>query len=144
MVNGSGVNGWARYVQTLFEEGTLIGLSDGQLLERFVARGEGASLEALVLRHGPMVWGVCRRVLGNHQDAEDAFQVSFLLLVRKAACVIPREMVANWLYGVAHQTLFKEKATTEKRRTRERQVTVMPEPAVHDPDLWNDLQPLLD
>jgi RNA polymerase sigma factor (sigma-70 family) len=91
-----------------------------------------------------MVWGVCRRVLGNHQDAEDAFQVSFLVLVRKAACVLPREMVANWLYGVAHQTALKAKATTAKRRTRERQVTVMPEPAIHDPDLWNDLQPLLD
>jgi RNA polymerase sigma factor (sigma-70 family) len=121
------------------------GLTDGQLLEDFIRRQDEAALAALVRRHGPMVWGVCRRLLGGrHQDAEDAFQVSFLVLVRKAASVKPREMVANWLYGVAYQTALKARTTTAKRRVRERQVTVMPEPAVHDPDLWDDVQPLLD
>jgi RNA polymerase sigma factor (sigma-70 family) len=120
------------------------GLTDGQLLEDFLSRQEGAALAALVRRHGPMVWGVCRRVLRNPHDAEDAFQATFLVLVRKAASVMPREMVANWLYGVAHQTALKARATAAKRRTRERQVTEMPEPAVAQPDLWRDLQPLLD
>ena len=120
------------------------GLTDGQLLEAYISRGEVAALAALVQRHGPMVWGVCRRVLRNHHDAEDAFQATFLVLVRKAASVVPREMVGNWLYGVDHQTALKARATTAKRRARERQVTEMSEPAVTEPALWDDLQPLLD
>ena len=120
------------------------GLTDGQLLEDYIRRHEEAALAALVHRHGPMVWGVCRRVLRNYHDAEDAFQATFLVLVRKAASVVPREMVANWLYGVAHQTARKARATTAKRGARERQLTQMPELAAADPERWDDLQPLLD
>src|SRR5215813_8941134 len=80
--------------------GTKTALTDGELLDAFLRRREEAALEALVWRHAPMVWGVCRRVLGDHHDAEDAFQASFLVLVRKATSVVPREMLANWLYGV--------------------------------------------
>src|SRR3954470_12116455 len=83
------------------------GLSDGQLLQNYLARREEVAFAALVHRHGPMVWGVCQRVLGSHHDAEDAFQATFLVLVRKAVSIVPREMVANWLYGVAHQTALK-------------------------------------
>src|SRR5215468_3990940 len=79
-------------------------LSDGQLLEHYLCSREESAFAALVCRHGPMVWGVCRRVLPSHQDAEDAFQATFLVLVRKAALVVPRERIANWLYGVARQT----------------------------------------
>ena len=91
-----------------------------------------------------MVWGVCRRVLRNHHDAEDAFQATFLVLVRKAASIVPRAMVANWLYGVARQTALKARATVAKKKGRERQVKEMPEPAAGEQDLWRDLQPLLD
>jgi RNA polymerase sigma factor (sigma-70 family) len=119
-------------------------LTDGQLLEDCLRRREEAALAALVHRHGPMVWGTCRRVLRNYHDAEDAFQATFLVLVRKAASVVPAEMVANWLYGVAHQTALKARATAAKRGARERQVTQMPEPAATDTELWDDLQPLLD
>jgi RNA polymerase sigma factor (sigma-70 family) len=120
------------------------GLTDGQLLAAFIEQRNEAAITALVRRHGAMVWGVCRRVLANHHDAEDAFQATFLVLVRKATAVVPREMVGNWLYGVACQTARKARTTTGKRKARERQVTAMPEPAAVEQDLWNDLQPLLD
>src|SRR5262245_27557654 len=120
------------------------GLTDGQLLEGFVSRREGDALAALVRRHGPMVWGVCRRVLANHHDAEDAFQATFLVLVRKANSIVPREMLANWLYGVAQQTALKARSTAVRRRTREKQVTAMPEPMREPRDRWDDLRPLLD
>src|SRR5262245_36587393 len=120
------------------------GLTDGQLLGAYISSRDQTALAALVRRHGPMVWGVCRRVLRNYHDAEDAFQATFLVLVRKAASIVPRAMVANWLYGVAHQTALKARTTAAKRKERERQVTQMPEPAAAEQDLWRDLQPLLD
>ena len=120
------------------------GLTDGQLLTDYLSRRDEAALAALVHRHGPMVWGVCRRVLHDHHDAEDAFQASFLVLVRKAGSIASRELLANWLYGVAHQTALKARATALKRKGRERQVTQMPEAAAAEQDLWHDLQPLLD
>lgn len=120
------------------------GLTDGQLLEDYISRRDEAALAALVHRHGPMVWGVCSRVLRNYHDAEDAFQATFLVFVRKVASIASRELLANWLYGVAHQTALKARATAARRKGRERQVLEMPEPAVEEQDLWRDLQPLLD
>src|SRR5437763_471948 len=84
-------------------------VSDGQLLDYYIARRDEASFAALVRRHGPMVWGVCCRMLA-YQDAEDAFQATFLVLVRKAASIVPRQMVGNWLHGVAQQTALKARA----------------------------------
>src|SRR5262249_45953849 len=80
------------------------GRTDGQLVGDYVRRGDEAALAALVGRHAAMVWGVCRRILCNHHDAEDAFQATFLVFVRKAASIASRELLPNWLYGVAHQT----------------------------------------
>jgi RNA polymerase sigma factor (sigma-70 family) len=120
------------------------GLTDGQLLECFLSRRDEAAVAALVRRHGPMVWGVCRRALRHHHDAEDAFQATFLVLVRKAATVVPRELVANWLYGVAYQTARKARANAAQRGRRERQVADMPEPVVTDADPGRDLGPILD
>jgi RNA polymerase sigma factor (sigma-70 family) len=120
------------------------GLSDGQLLEDYVRNRDETALAALVWRHGAMVWGVCRRILRNCQDAEDAFQATFLVLLRKAASVVPRERLANWLYGVAYQTALKARATAAKRRARETQMVDMPEPAFVERDRPHDLQDLLD
>src|SRR5688572_6481352 len=99
------LNGFLRGLRRGAREGD--GLTDGQLLEAYVAREDPAAFEALVRRHGPMVLGVCRRVLGNEADAEDAFQATFLVLARKAAGLRSRGLVANWLYGVAHNTARK-------------------------------------
>jgi RNA polymerase sigma factor (sigma-70 family) len=119
------------------------GLTDGQLLVCFIDHRDDAAFAALVRRHGPMVWGVCRRLLNEH-DAEDAFQATFLVLVRKAGSIVPKEKVANWLYGVAHRAALEARRNVARRRAREKQVTEMPEPAVLDNNLWRGLQRLLD
>jgi RNA polymerase sigma factor (sigma-70 family) len=119
------------------------GSTDGELLGALIDHQDEAAFAALVRLHGPMVWGVCRRLL-NHHDAEEAFQATFLVLFRKAASVQPRQMVANWLYGVAHQTALFARRTIARRRARERQVVQMPEVEVVERDLWTDLQPLID
>src|SRR5437660_12250034 len=93
--------------------------TDGELLEAFLTTREEAAFEALLRRHGPMVLGVCRRTLHNSHDAEDAFQATFLVLVRKASTIRPRELVGNWLYGVACRTAMKALAMNTKRRSKE-------------------------
>jgi RNA polymerase sigma factor (sigma-70 family) len=118
--------------------------TDSQLLGSFIDKKDEAAFETLARRHGPMVFGVCRRVVSNHHDAEDAFQATFLVLALKASSVKPREGVANWLHGVALRTAMKAKTMTAKRRGREKQVTEMPEPEVAPQGQWRDLQPLLD
>ncbi len=119
------------------------GMTDGQLLECFVARRDEAAFEALVRRHGPMVLGVCRRLVGHSQDAEDAFQATFLVLVRKATSIGQRELVGNWLYGTAYRAGLEVKAA--RRRAKERQVSAMPEPvAIDDADAGRELRPVLD
>jgi RNA polymerase sigma factor (sigma-70 family) len=120
-------------------------LTDVQLLESFITRRDEAAFEALVLRQGPIVLGVCRRMLRHAQDAEDAFQATFLVLVRKAASVVPRELVGNWLYGVAYYAARKALTAAVKCRARERQVVEMPEPeAAPGAERWHDLHALLD
>src|SRR5262245_12311017 len=93
--------------------------SDGQLLERFAAWGEEAAFAALVRRHGPLVYSVCRRVLGNHHDAEDAFQAAFLVLARKADSIDKRDAVGSWLHRVAYHVAMKARTRTSNRKKRE-------------------------
>ncbi len=97
------------------------GPSDAQLLESFLVRRDEVAFEALLRRHGPMVLGVCQRVLRNVHDAEDALQATFLVLARKASSIRSRQVVASWLYGVAYRTAMKARGMNAKRRTKERQ-----------------------
>jgi RNA polymerase sigma factor (sigma-70 family) len=94
-------------------------LQDRQLLDRFVTERDEGAFEALVARHGPMVLNVCRRVLYDPGTIDDAFQATFLVLVRKAASIRQRELLSNWLYGVAYRTAVRAKAESAKRRARE-------------------------
>jgi RNA polymerase sigma factor (sigma-70 family) len=93
--------------------------TDAQLWRRYVQQRDGAAFEALLRRHGPMVLGVCRRVLHNEHDAEDAFQATFLVLLRKARALRSPEAVGNWLYGVAHRTALHARDAAARRRRKE-------------------------
>jgi len=117
---------------------------DCELLGLFVEHRDESAFAALVSRHGPMVWGVCRRVVGHHQDAEDAFQAAFLVLARRASAVRPRQPVANWLYGVARRTALKAKAVAGKRQTREKLMPQLPEADAERPEAWPGLDQLID
>jgi RNA polymerase sigma factor (sigma-70 family) len=118
--------------------------ADGDLLTAYLQTRDDAAFAALVHRHAAMVWGVCRRILRHQQDAEDAFQATFLVLVHKAAGVADRVAVGNWLYGVAHQTAVRVRANTMKTNRRERQgATVLDPPAPERTD-DSDLRDIVD
>ncbi|AGA25705.1 RNA polymerase sigma factor [Singulisphaera acidiphila] len=108
-----------RRIERLFHLGTVAGMSEVQLLERFVLQRDEAAFEALVARHGPMVMGVCRQWLRDPSDAEDAFQATFLVLVRKAGSLRDCALLGNWLYGVAYRVSLRARAESAKRRSRE-------------------------
>ncbi len=121
-------------IRTLYTLGTLGGLTDAQLLELFLTRGGDDAEDAfaaLVHRHGPMVLGVCRRMLPGSHDAEDSFQATFLILVRRAASIGRRQQLANWLYGVAVRTAKQARRRAARQRAKERRLmeTSQVEPA---------------
>jgi RNA polymerase sigma factor (sigma-70 family) len=113
----------SRHLSTLFQCGATGPIGDAELLERFVAGGDEtaeAAFTALVERHGVMVLGVCRRVLGNRDEADDAFQATFLVLARKAAAIARREQLASWLHGVARHAALDARARMARQRAKER------------------------
>ncbi len=133
--NASGL----RQLLNIFSEGTATGLSDNELLERFAtkraqsvegARAAEIAFEALVRRHGPMVWGVCRRVLGDAHEAEDAWQATFLLLARRAGSLRVAGSLGRWLYGVAHRVALRARFQSRQRGSFRREV---PAVAADDP-----------
>src|SRR5262245_25569600 len=99
--------------------------TDGELLERFVQAHDEAGFEEVIRRHAAMVLRVCRRVLPNEADAEDAFQAAFIVLLRKAGCLTRMESVAGWLYKVAYRIALKAHARADRRQTLERQFATL-------------------
>src|SRR3954467_14963339 len=110
-----------RQISHLFGGGAVTGLSDAQLLDRFLAEGDAASFEVLVARHGPMVLSVCRGVLRDPDGAEDAFQATFLILVKKAPTIRSHQALGGWLYQVAHRVAVQANVAAARRRARERE-----------------------
>jgi RNA polymerase sigma factor (sigma-70 family) len=113
-----------QHLEALFDAGTFAGMPDGLLLERFVVGRDGPALEAIVARHGPMVFNVCRRVLHERSDVDDAFQATFLILIRKAGVIRDGQRLGPWLYGVAHRVASRARAQAIKRRAKEGTATI--------------------
>ena len=129
-----------RQIKRLFAEGVIAGLSDAQLLERFLAQGDAGAFEALMGRHGPMVLDVCRAVVRDPRDAEDAFQATFLVLVKKGGTIRGRDALGGWLYQVAHRAAIQANTAAARRRKLERQVGQMAvATSTNGPAAWDDL-----
>jgi len=107
-----------RQIGRLFSSGTVAGLSEGQLLDRFVARRDDAAFEAIVARHGPAVLAACRAILRDPNDVDDAFQAVFLVLVRRAGTLRDRESLGPWLYGVSRRVALRARAEAARRDRR--------------------------
>jgi serpin B len=131
------------YLRRLAAPGEAGALSDAELLERFVRHRDEAAFEVLVWRHGPLVLGVCRRVLRHAQDAEDAFQAAFLTLARKAHTVGKRPSVGSWLYKVAYRIALAARARAARTQA-EPPPAELPAAPTADDLLWRDLRPVLD
>jgi RNA polymerase sigma factor (sigma-70 family) len=133
-----------RHLHRLAETQVGQGLTDGQLLQRFLAQREEAAFAALMRRHGRLVWSVCRHVLRSEHDAEDAFQAVFLVLVRKAAVIRSSESVGGWLHGVAYRIAARARYLAAKRQQRERRVALSETASAPSEEAVRDLQALLD
>jgi RNA polymerase sigma factor (sigma-70 family) len=135
-----------RYIRRLATTLASAELSDGQLLERFAHQRDETAFVALVRRHGPLVLGVCRRVLRDWHDAEDAFQATFVALARQAGSLRRPESLGPWLHGVASRTALKARGRAARRRACEREAAATRPTAVEHPDelVWRDLRPVLD
>jgi len=113
-------------------------------LARFVAQRDDAAFTSLVRRHGPMVMGVCTRLLNDVQEAEDAFQATFLVLVRRAGSIGQPDLLGNWLYGVAYRTALKARGDAARRRRHQRALVDQPSVDSTEDVVWRDLRPILD
>jgi RNA polymerase sigma factor (sigma-70 family) len=118
--------------------------TDRELLHRFAAGRDEEAFASLVHRHGPMVLGVCRRVLRDREDSQDAFQVTFLVLARKAGSIGRADLLANWLYGVAYRTAAHMRGRAARRAERERQVAAMSAPPGDSPEERREVLDALD
>jgi RNA polymerase sigma factor (sigma-70 family) len=120
MATGPGIEDVGGPIARLFGEGSASGMDEGELLRRFAVGRDPVALEVLVARHGPMVLGVCRRVLGNRHSSEDAFQATFLVLAKRAGSIRDPDRLGPWLHGVAHRVAVRARADLARRNARER------------------------
>src|SRR5438034_10477776 len=132
-----------RFIRSFAASGGAADSPDAQLLARFTAQGDDDAFAALVHRHGPMVLGVCRRLLHDPHDIEDAFQATFVVLVRKAGTLRRPERLASWLYGVACRTAAKARAGVARRHAHEQPLGELPA-AVIPGDPAGEVRPVLD
>jgi RNA polymerase sigma factor (sigma-70 family) len=133
-----------RHLRSVLEGETTRGLTDAQLLRRFAAGREESALAALMQRHGRLVWGVCRHLLPREQDAEDAFQATFLVLARRAGSIRKHEAVGSFLYGVAYRVAMKARQGARQRQARERQAPARSQEQAPSDLAWRELQAVLD
>jgi RND family efflux transporter MFP subunit len=132
-----------RHLRLLVGWSVTAGQTDAQVLERFIVRKEETAFEELMARHGPMVLAACRQLLREPQDAEDAFQATFLVLVRRAASIGKREQLAGWLYGVAHRVAARIRAQKARQSQRERQGVDIVAVEPSSQTSWDDRQPVI-
>jgi RNA polymerase sigma factor (sigma-70 family) len=136
-----------QHLRDLFGTGTATGLADGQLLARFASENDAVAFEALVARYGPMVLATCRAVLKNEQDAEDAFQTTFLVLAKKAGSIRGGEVLGGWLHRVAYRAAVQVSVEAKKRRRKEAEASAMVLSSAtrsdHEPGSDFDLRSLL-
>jgi hypothetical protein len=124
-------------IHGVVEEQSVRQLSDHHLLQQFSAQQDEAAFGALLRRHGAMVLDVCRSVLGNEADAEDAFQATFLIFARKAPSIRKKASVGSWLHGVAYRTAIKARVQSATRQKKEARA---PARQVSEPDDVTDAQ----
>jgi RNA polymerase sigma factor (sigma-70 family) len=142
-MDGNQLGGLLRYLRRITDAGAE-GASDGQLLERFARQRDEAAFTALLERHGPMVLGVCRRILHDPHDAEDAFQATFLVLAHKARSIGRPQAIASWLYRTAQRTALRAKFQRSRRRAHESVLDDLPAPETTEDLAWHELRPTLD
>jgi RNA polymerase sigma factor (sigma-70 family) len=138
------LSGLLRHIRRIAFAAEAADLDDARLLELFIAHRDEAAFEALLRRHGPMVLGVCRRLLRDPHDSEDAFQATFLVLLQKASSLRKREQVAPWLYGVAYRTALKARAQRARRNVRAKPLVDLPAPESAHKVEGDDLRAVID
>ena len=141
-MTSAGLRDLGRDLDRLFREGSFSGASDARLLERFVSDGDDPAFKALVARHRDMLLRTCHDLLGDAADAEEAFQATLVILVRRAGSIREKDAIGGWLHRVACRVARRTRAEAARRRARERRAVTMrargsiprqgPDPLVHD------------
>jgi internalin A len=138
------LSGFLQILELSLASEALAALPDHQLLERILTTQDEMSFRIIISRHGPMVYRVCRRVLPDEQDSEDAFQAAFLILIRKAGLIRKRMSLASWLHGVAYQVALRVRTSSQRRRIRELQTAAKNESISTDERSWKEVRIILD